>query len=230
MLTIDSLHLAIALLPLALYFVRLGWVNCRARPTLVTGTRDTLGVALAISGLVVIGPMKLFMPQAAAQRFDGFIWILLIAFYLLCVLLLVLLMRPRLIIYNSTMDHVRPLLARCAAELDREASWASDSLSLPQLQVQLHLEAMPALGYVQILATGPRQNLLGWRRVEQDLRRELHALRAPRNPQSIVLFIVASLLLSMMIVAILRDPTPLAPLWTAFSDYFSGERSSNALP
>ena len=212
MLSMDSRHILIALLPLALYLLRLGWVNYRARPTLVTGTRDTLSLALAISGLVAIGPMELFMPQAAARRFDSFIWILLFAFYLLCTTLITMLIRPRLIIYNSTIDHVRPLLARCALELDREASWASDSLALPQLQVQLHLESTPALGYVQIVSTGPRQSFPGWRKIEQALRRELQPIRSPRNPQALALFIIASLLFSVVVLALVRDPSPLAPL------------------
>jgi hypothetical protein len=221
MLTVDSFHLAIAFLPLALYLVRLGWVNYRNRPTLVTGTRDMFGLAWAVSGFVAIGPMELFMPQAAARRFDSFIWVLLIAFYLLCVTLVTLLMRPRFVIYNSSIDHVRPLLARCAVELDREASWASDSLALPQLQVQLHLESMPALGYVQVVASGSRQSLTGWRKVEESLRHELQAIRGPRNPQAIAFFIIASLLISVTVLALLRDPAPLAPLLGKLSNWRS---------
>ena len=67
----DPLHLSIALSPLAVYFVLLGIINLSARPQLTTGARDTAALAVGLSGLVVVGPMELFLPERAAAQFGG---------------------------------------------------------------------------------------------------------------------------------------------------------------
>ena len=59
-------------------------------------------------------------------------------------MLLILSMRPRLVVYNITLEQLRPLLADVVARLDSEARWAGESLVMPQLGVQLHLEAVAA--------------------------------------------------------------------------------------
>jgi hypothetical protein len=43
------------LLPLALYFLALAWVNRRPRPVVISGTWDFVGVLFAMSGFLVVG-------------------------------------------------------------------------------------------------------------------------------------------------------------------------------
>ena len=87
---------------------------------------------MAIAGLIVAGPMELFLPEAATNRFGGYVWLLLLAFYGLCLTLIVLLLRPRLVIYNVNPDQLRAMLAEVVSELDSDARWAGDSLVLPK--------------------------------------------------------------------------------------------------
>ena len=71
-------------------------------PFVTTGTRDTAALGIGIIGLVIAGPMELFFPEEAASQFGGKVWLLLIAFYGLCVSLIVLLLRSRIVVYNIT--------------------------------------------------------------------------------------------------------------------------------
>jgi hypothetical protein len=59
----DPLHVAIALGPLATYLLVLGVLNLSSRPLLTTGGRDAAALAMAIAGLMVVGPMELFLVE-----------------------------------------------------------------------------------------------------------------------------------------------------------------------
>jgi hypothetical protein len=181
----DPLHLCIALGPLAAYLIVLGGVNLRLRPLVVSGPRDLAALAVAVSGLVVAGPMELFMVEGAAQFWGPWVWVMLLAAYALGVVLLILLMRPRLIVYHIQLEQLRPVVAEAAARLDPEVRWAGDSLVLPQLGVQLHLDALAITRNVALVSSGPNQNLEGWRRLERELRKALARVRAPRNPAGV---------------------------------------------
>ena len=133
---IDTLHVSIALAPLAVYFMLLGMINLFHRPMVTTGARDVAALGLGISGFVLVGPMQLFLPEAAATQFGWTVWLLLLGFYGLCLMLVVLLMRPRLVIYNTNSDQLRPILAGILPELDPKARWAGDSLVLASIEVK----------------------------------------------------------------------------------------------
>jgi hypothetical protein len=125
--------------------------------------------------------------------------LLLIAFYGLCVALLVLLMRPRIVVYNLAPERVRPVLADLAIRLDPKARWSADSLLLPTLGVHLSLEGSGWLSNSQIVSVGSRQRMDGWRLVERELRQQL----APVKSESVVFgvsLLVAAI--SMAVVAV----------------------------
>ena len=169
MLLPDPLHASVALGPLATYLTVLGLINLSPRPLLTTGGRDAAALALALAGLVAAGPMELFMVEEAAVQLGGWAWAILLCGYFLVVSLLILTMRPRLIVYNASADQLRPVLAGVVGRLDPEARWAGDSLTMPQLGVQLHMESWPIMHNVQLVSAGPEQNLFGWRRLEAEL-------------------------------------------------------------
>ena len=199
----DPLHFSIAVGPLAVYLLLIGMLNLSPRPFLTTGARDTAALGVAISGFVVAGPMELFLPEAAVARFGGFVWLLLLALYGLCLTLLVLLMRPRLVIYNITTEQLRPIMAGVVAEVDQEGRWAGECLVLPSLGVQLHVENIDSLRNCQLLSAGPNQNYMGWRRLEISLARALRSTKSVPNPygffqMSLGLIIVATVMVWML--------------------------------
>lgn len=177
----DPLHLVIAVGPLGVYLLLIGLLNLSRSPFITTGGRDVAALAVGISGLVVAGPMELFLPEVPARQFGGFIWLLLLALYGLGVTLLVLLMRPRIVIYNVTADRLRPVLASVVEELDEKARWAGECLVLPQLGVQLHVETFPPLRTAELVAAGPRQSFPGWRRLEVALGKALREAPTTRR-------------------------------------------------
>jgi len=191
---VDPLHLSIALGPLAVYLLLLGLLNLSTRPFLTTGARDTAALGLAISGFAVAGPMELFLPEPAAAQFGGYVWLLLLGFYALCLMLLVLVLRPRLVIYNVTADQLRPILADVVGVLDPDARWAGESLTLPRLHVQLHVEPFAAMRNVQLVSAGPRQSFRGWRRLENALADALRETKGQMNPYGISLVVFGLLM------------------------------------
>ena len=207
MLDIDALHLSIALGPLAVYFLLLAFVNLSNRPFLTTGARDVAALGMAVAGFMVAGPMELFLPEAASNRFGGYVWLLLLAFYGLCLTLIVLLMRPRIVIYNANPEQLRSILAEVVGQLDDEARWAGDSLVLPKLGVQLHVELFGAMRNVQLVSAGPRQSFAGWRRLEIALAQVLRETKATPNPHGFVMMAMGLVLIGIMTYRMVSDPT-----------------------
>ena len=111
----DPFRLAIAIVPAAAYVLLLGLVNLRRRPFLTSGGCDLTAMGLALSGLVFVGPLELFRPDAATRSFGNYIWLFLLLFYWLWLLLVVLLARPRLVVYNISAEELHPVLAEVAA-------------------------------------------------------------------------------------------------------------------
>lgn len=131
----------LASLPLGAYLLMLGILRLRRRVLVTTGGRDTFALALAISGLVAIGPGELFFPTTAAAALGAAIWPMLALLYFLIVALIVLYQRPKLVVYGlGDQQAAAPLLRAClsidpASRLDRD----SGTLSLPQVGLHLRL-------------------------------------------------------------------------------------------
>jgi hypothetical protein len=202
----DPLHFTIMAAPLAVYFLLIGLIGLRKRPFVTTGARDTATLAIALSGLVIAGPMELFFPESAAGRFGAYVWLLLLAFYGLCVSLIVLLMRPRIVVYNLGPDRLRPILADLAIRLDRRARWSGDSLLLPTLQVHLNVEGSGWLGNSQLKSVGPRQRFDSWRQIERELRDQVAPIKSEAVVFGVALVTAAVALVVMSVVWIASRP------------------------
>lgn len=206
----DVFRLCLAFGPVAMYLLLLGAVNLSRRTLLVTGGRDIAALALAISGLVIIGPMELFFPFAAASRFGPNVWLLLLALYAMSVVLVLLLLRPRLVIYNITVDKLRPILADLVDQLDPSARWAGDSLVLPTLGVQLYVDSFATLRCASLVSAGGHQSQQGWRRLETALGDALARDEFSRNPRGLVLLGASFLIITAIVLAIASNPQTIA--------------------
>jgi len=196
----DPLHFCIALGPLALYFMLLGGINLSRRPFVTTGARDIAALAVGISGLIVAGPMELFLPENAAWRWGGtMVWGLLLSLYFLGTTLLVLLLRPRIVIYNVTAEQLRPVLSEVVGDLDPQARWAGSCLVLPKLGVQLNVESMPPLKNTQLIAAGSQQNYAGWRKLEIAMASSLNNHEGEKHPYAYALLIMGFVLVGLVV-------------------------------
>lgn len=206
----DPLHLAIALGPLAVYFLVLGVINLSRRPFVTTGARDWGALGIGISGLVFAGPLELFFPEGATAIFGGFVWPLLAALYALGLTLACLLARPRLVIYNLSTDELRDALVVSLPEFDKQARLDVDTLVLPNLGVQAHIEPFVALRNVQIVASGPRQNYQGWAQLAAGLRSSLREVHVPPNPYGVTLLLFSLFMLGSIVLYVFRDQPAVA--------------------
>lgn len=208
--SIDPLRLAIALVPLAAYLLLLALVNLRRRPFVTSGGSDLAALGVALSGLAFVGPLELFRPEAATAEFGNYIWPIMLMFYWLWVLLAVLLARPRLVVYNVSSEELHPVLAEAAARIDAESRWAGNSLSLPSLGVQLHLESFDLMRNVSLVASGSRQNLDGWRQLARELVTALRPVRVKPNPRGVGFLLVALVLMGGSLTTLVQHPKELA--------------------
>ncbi len=207
---LSALHVALALGPLAIYLLVLGMINLSRRPLLTTGGRDLLAVSIALSGFFIIGPLDLFMPATAANRFGVWVWLLMLGLYLLVVSLIVLVVRPRLVIYNMLPGEVRVLLQRMIDRHELPHAWAGDSLSLPTWGIQLHMTTFLLMRNVSLSATGARQSLQGWRWLRRDLAIELSQTEVPPNPLGLSLMTFSLLMLGGIVLRLMQDPSAVA--------------------
>jgi len=206
MLNFDPLYFSIAFGPLAAYLLLLGAINLSSRPFLTNGARDTAALGVGIVGFIIVGPMELFLPESTAFRLGALVWVLLLVVYALSVTLCVLMMRPRLVIYNIRPDQVRPMLAALLPRLDREARWAGECLIMPSLGIQLHVEVFSATRNAQLVAAGPQQNYAGWSQLESAISAELQKTRSKRNPYGFTLVIAAVLMAAVVTAFMVGDP------------------------
>ena len=175
----DPLHFCIAVGPLAMYLLILGLINLRRRPMLTSGSRDLGALGVAISGFVVAGPIELFIPTTLP--FGRFTWVMMLVLYALTVILIILMSRPRIVIYNVQPEQLRTVLAEVVQRLDESSRWAGDALSVPALGIQLYLEAAPGLRNAQLKSAGPKQDFQGWHKLESELAQALKEMLTPRN-------------------------------------------------
>ncbi|HEV2971823.1 MAG TPA: hypothetical protein VGY55_17750 [Pirellulales bacterium] len=187
----DPLHLAVAFLPLAAYLIGLGAIHLRRRPTIWSGAFDTAALAAAVSGLIVAGPMELFLPESSPLP-GAYLWLLMLALYVLCVTLWNLMARPRVVIFNITLERLQPALAELCVRMDEKFTATGDSYMLPQIGVQFHVERYMPLHNVSLVAIGDQQSLTGWRRLQTELARSLGSVGvASRVPGYSFLFVGA---------------------------------------
>ncbi|MCS7304071.1 MAG: hypothetical protein NZ602_03050 [Thermoguttaceae bacterium] len=211
----DPFRLCVALGPLAVYCLLLGGVHLTRRPLVVSGLRDMAALGVAVAGLILVGPVEMLLPYASVAIFGPSVWLFLITLYVLGLILVLLMMRPRLVVYNITMEQFRPILAEVVQQLDQEARWAGDGVFLPSLGVQLYLETIPILRNICLEALGHKQNFLGWRRLEQALRSALaeneNLTQTPRVWKvGLALLAVGACLLLLLFIRVASDPQAVA--------------------
>jgi hypothetical protein len=207
--TVDPFRLAIALVPVAAYVLLLAIVNARRRPLLTSGGSDFTALGVALSGLMFVGPLELFRPEAATREFGNYIWLVLVLFYWLWLLLVVLLSRPRLVVYNMSIEQLRPVLADTASRLDPDVRWAGNHVSMPGLGVHLHVDSFDMMRNLSLVSSGSRQNIEGWRRFARELSRSLATIRVTPNPRAIGLAVVSLALLAGSMTYMLSRPEQL---------------------
>jgi hypothetical protein len=202
----DPVPFAIAAVPMAIYLLVLGVTNLRRTPRVVSGTWEIAALALAVTGLLIVGPINLLLPQGAVVRLGVLVWPLVITFYALCVVLWILIARPRLVIYNISLDQFRPILEQSLRRLDSEAKIAGDAIQSPQLGLQFHLEVSGPTRNVSLVSIGDHQSYSGWVRLRKELTSTLAAAEVPPNPRGFSFLAIAAFLIGWPAIQLLQLP------------------------
>ncbi len=210
----DPFRVCLALGPVAIYLVVLGLLNLSRRPLLVSGGRDVAALGLAASGLVFVGPVELLFPDGLVPRvgaWSGLIFLgLYVAAYGLTLAMIVLMLRPRLIVYNISLDQLRPILAETVEQIDPGVRWAGDCLTLPAAGVHLYIDNHPAMRNVALVSAGSRQDHAGWRRLDAAMKSAIGRVESARNPRGMSLLTMGLFILGVLVVNIVRDPQTIA--------------------
>ena len=78
----EPFHQCLAFGPVAIYLWLLGAIGLSRRPVVVSGGRDAAALALAVSGLIFVGPLALLFPESVAARMGPagtkYVWLILI--------------------------------------------------------------------------------------------------------------------------------------------------------
>ncbi len=202
----EPVHFAIATIPIALYFIMIGGLRLRRHPLVTSGWRDTLTLGIAASGLVAIGPMQLFFPTRAAEALQGWVWVALFALYLLGLLLVLLSCRPRLVAYGLDERQFRDVLRTAALEVDSEASWNGEVLSLPNSGIQLAIDPTGSTRVQQVVHVGLLHNLQDWLKLERSFTRVGAGVQCPRSLAGWPFVIAGALLFAFAITPMITNP------------------------
>ena len=197
------ISIAVALLPLALYFFALAALNSGRRPRMLNGQEDVTALALGLIGFIMAGPMLYLLPIDALAFWGFTTWFFLAVLYALIVWFLGAVFRFRIVIYNIGASELRDILEKTGQELDPEARWAGNSLSLPTLGIQFYVEHITLLKNATLKACGSNQNLQGWLQFEKSLRSALIRHRAAHKNRTALLMATAGVLMMIGAVIIL---------------------------
>jgi hypothetical protein len=201
----------LALGPLAVYALVLATINLSRRPLVTTGTRDVFALGMGVMGLLVVGPIELLLPEEAAVRLRIWAWLMVGMMYVLSLLLVALIQRPRFTIYNADGDQVRQALAEAARQVDPLASWSADTLSLPGHGVQGVFECGPRfLRGATFTSVGDHQPLAGWQLLETALKGRLSAVSVRPGFVGAALLLAGLGLASAVAMQVVRDPARVA--------------------
>ncbi|QDV21893.1 hypothetical protein [Aureliella helgolandensis] len=202
-----TIHFAIASIPIAVYLMMIGGLRMRSRPMVTTGWRDTLTLGIAVCGLVIIGPMQLFFPAQAAMRWHGWVWFMMLGLYILGLVMFLLSCRPRLISYGMNHQQFRDTLESAAKQVDSDATWLGEVLTLPNSNIQLASEPAGSGRVHQVVHVGLLDNLQDWLKLERAFVSAGTAVVCPRSAAGFPFVLAGMLLLLSAVFPLLSDPT-----------------------
>ena len=171
-----------ALIPFSFYLFFLGIINLSRKTRMLTGRQDLVAVSLGVSGLLIVGPLQILLPQAGIIRFGIHVWYPLVVLYIFGVLWLLILSRPRIVLYNVDQADFARILSHL---LEREG-WTvlrnENVVQIHELGIQFEILPVVSMKNITLRSTESEQSNAGWRALHQSLERELTSHHPFRNP------------------------------------------------
>ncbi|TWT73948.1 hypothetical protein [Allorhodopirellula solitaria] len=207
----DPFPATIALAPLIVYLIALSAIRLSGSACVVSGASDLAAVLVAVSGLIVIGPMELFFPNATASLLGVWVWLPLLLLYFLFACLLVLNGRPRLVVYGRMVEEVYPALIRAAQTLDSGATENEEQLQvyLPSASAHLRIDLVRGNDCCSVMAFEPALPPDFWNAFAKQFREELRQTAPPYPRRGWAMLIVASMMAFLLIRYVAAQPAVL---------------------
>jgi hypothetical protein len=207
---IDLLRFSIAMAPLGLYLVLIGYLHQRSHAMLLNAAQETLLLGMGAVGWIAIGPIELFFPDGAYSALGEWVWLILFCLYGLVVFYWALHRRPHWVVYGVPSETMRALLAQTLEEEGLEHAWLGNTFEVPELGIRASVEPANALDRATSIQTiGSRYSLVGWHRLERILADRLRVLetRGGGWPWLLVGFSMLTLSLGLMVMDLERMRT-----------------------
>ena len=162
-----------ALMPIAIYLIYLGTLNLSRRPRALLGAIDSLALSIGVSGLVIIGPLQMLLPSTAMVRFGENVWYPMVLLYFFGVTWLLLLSRPRLVIYGIR-SHTFQM---CLSSVLTRNQWSADQneniVRIHELGIDFEVCVFPMMQNVILRPVQSQQSLGVWRKLRAEMTTEL---------------------------------------------------------
>jgi len=203
----NAFSIILAVGPLAIYCIVLGFLHLRRRPKVVSGGRDLACLGLAMIGLFLIGPAQLFFPQAAFNLFGSSVWIALVLLYLFILVFSILNARPSLVVFGLDSDSLSSQVDHVLLQLDPGTKWLNHTFIAPALGIQGIVESAGVGRVSHAIATKREQNLIGWLILGRALSANLKALEVERSSSGYRWLVLGLALLSLIGFTLINQPT-----------------------
>lgn len=183
MLIPNPFAMLIGLMPVVGYLAMLSIVRISGRTMVTTGGRDLAALGLALVGLFAVGPAELFFPENASALFGPTVWIFVLSLYFLCLALVALTARPKLVVYGRSPDEIYEPLLRACQKLDPEATGIQQLLKieLPGSGLHIRADGYRGVDYTQVLVFEPGVTQKFWDGLLGHLRDELESSPRPKT-------------------------------------------------
>ena len=208
--------LAVAIVPLVLYFAFLTSLHFRKTPTVLNGSLDFSLLAWGLFGLISLGPGRLVIPLYVFTAWGIFTWIFWLGFYLVVVHFFARKFKNRFVVYHCRRELVLPAFFTLAQQIDPKTEWSGHVLSLHGLGVQWavthdrfggHLLFVPTNPYVK----NPHQEML-----QAQLTNLCRTLAMPKGKMRWFWGLLTFCLLCLVLGLFLRD---FSEIVSRFGDY-----------
>ncbi|MEC7500846.1 MAG: hypothetical protein VX970_03870 [Planctomycetota bacterium] len=169
----DFFSIRTAFIPLSFYLFFLGVMNLSRKTRVLTGRQDLIALSFGVAGLVIVGPLQIFLPPAGMIRFGNHIWYPVVVLYLFGVLWLSMICRQRLIFYNLKYDAFSRIFERVTEREIWTVQRHGDVVQISELKIQFEILVAEAVKNITLRATRGEQSSAGWNALQNAIRDEL---------------------------------------------------------
>jgi hypothetical protein len=206
-------HLVICanLLPIGTYLCVIGLFHAIGRPLITTGVRDYLALAIALSGLVITGPIDYILHYRMLPDFLVHSHWIGLGLYLLLVAALLPRSHEKLIIYNSSEPSVAAALRTILGQWGVPVQELPGGWILPERGVSLELDSFPALRNVTVRFHGMRDRVL-FGKIHDELIELLTATRTGWSAIGLCMAAAGGIVLAFPVWVLAQDPQNIVAL------------------